>query len=150
MEVVAWSPNLTDARAAECGARRVAKEELFAAADFVTIHMILSDRTTDLITGTDLARMKPDAWLINCSRGPIVKEADLIQALRSGTIGGAALDVYNEEPLPVDHPFRALDNTILSPHKGYVTEETYRIFYSGTVEAIRAWLDGQPIRVITP
>ena len=150
MEVIAWSPNLTTERAGACGARLAAKDELFAAADFVTIHMVLSARTTDLVTASDLGRMKPTAWLVNCSRGPIVNERDLIRALEARTIGGAALDVYAVEPLPADHPFRVLDNTILSPHKGYVTEETYRVFYSGTVEAIRAWLDGNPIRVIAP
>ncbi len=150
MEVIAWSPNLTAERAADCGARLVTRDDLFKTADVVTIHMVLSGRTTDLVTATDLARMKPTAWLVNCSRGPIVNERDLIDALRSGAIGGAALDVYDVEPLPADHPLRALDNTVLSPHMGYVTEETYRVFYPGTVEAIRAWLDGDPIRVIAP
>ena len=150
MDVVAWSPNLTAERAAECGATLVTKDDLLATADIVTIHMVLSEATTDLLTTADLDRMKRTAWLVNCSRGPIVNEGDLIRCLESGRIAGAALDVFNEEPLPADHPFRRLGNTILSPHKGYVTEETYRAFYEGTVEAIRAWLDGEPIRVMAP
>ena len=150
MDVVAWSPNLTAERAAECGARLVTKDDLLATADIVTIHMVLSEKTTDLLTAPDLDRMKPTAWLVNCSRGPIVNEGDLIRCLEAGKIAGAALDVYDEEPLPADHPVRRLGNTILSPHKGYVTEETYRVFYEGTVEAIRAWLDGEPVRVLSP
>ena len=150
MDVVAWSPNLTAERASECGVRLASKQELLASADIVTIHMVLSAGTTNLISADDLGRMKRTAWLVNCSRGPIVNEGDLISALESRTIAGAALDVYDVEPLPPGHPFRSLDNTILSPHKGYVTEETYRVFYEGTVEAIRAWLDGTPIRVLTP
>ena len=112
--------------------------------------MVSSERTTDLVTAAELARMKPTAWLVNCSRGPIVNESDLIAALGSKAIAGAALDVYDVEPLPADHALRGLPNTILSPHKGYVTEETYRVFYEGTVDAILAWLGGAPIRVITP
>ena len=150
MDVVAWSPNLTAERAAECGARLVTKDDLLATADIVTIHMVLSEKTTDLLTAPDLDRMKPTAWLVNCSRGPLVNEGDLIRCLEAGKIAGAALDVYDEEPLPADHPVRRLGNTILSPHKGYVTEETYRVFYEGTVEAIRAWLDGEPVRVLSP
>lgn len=149
MEVIAWSPNLTPERAATCGARAVDKQTLFAAADMVTLHMVLSERTAGLVGAAELARMKPTAWLINTSRGPIVREADLIRALETGQIAGAALDVYDREPLPVDHPLRRLGNTILSPHKGYVTEETYRVFYQGTVDAIRAWLGGTPIHVLT-
>ena len=149
MEVVAWSQNLGAARASEVGATPVTKAELLARSDFVTLHLRLSDRTRGLIGGAELAAMKPSAWLINTSRGPIVDEAALIDALERRVIAGAALDVYDQEPLPEAHPLRRLDNTVLSPHVGYVTAETYRVFYAGTVAAVRAWLDGAPIRLLT-
>ncbi len=149
MEVIAWSPNLTAARAAEAGARLVSKDELFAAADVVTIHVVLSARSRGLVAAADLARMKPTAYLVNTSRGPIVDEAALVETLKAGRIAGAGLDVYGTEPLPADHPFRGLDNTVLTPHLGYVTEGTYRQVYPETVEDIVAWRAGQPIRVLT-
>lgn len=148
MRTVAWSQNLTAARAAEHGVKRVEKAELLSAADIVAIHLKLSERTHGLLQAADLAQMKPTAWLINTSRGPIVDEAALIEALRARRIAGAALDVFDIEPLPVDHPFRSLGNVVASPHIGYVTDETYRIFYGETVENIRAWIQGKPIRVI--
>jgi len=148
MSVVAWSRNLTAERAAECGARLVSKAELFEMSDYVSVHLRLSERTRDLIAAPDLARMKPTAWIVNTSRGPIINENDLIEALEKKVIAGAALDVFDIEPLPADHPLRRLDNTVLSPHKGYVAEESYRVFYAQTAEDIRAWLDGRPIRVI--
>jgi phosphoglycerate dehydrogenase-like enzyme len=149
MDILAWSQNLTPERAAECGATPVGKEELLAGADFVTIHLRLSERTRGLIGAPELAVMKSSAWLVNTSRGPIVDEAALIDALGRRAIAGAALDVYDQEPLPADHPLLRLDNTVLSPHLGYVTAGTYRAFYRGTVEAVRAWLDGAPIRVLS-
>jgi phosphoglycerate dehydrogenase-like enzyme len=149
MEVLAWSRNLTAERAAEVGATLVDKTELLERADFVTLHLQLSERTRGLIGAAELAAMKRTAWLINTSRGPIVDEAALIDALERRAIAGAALDVYDQEPLPEGHPLRRLDNSVLSPHLGYVTAETYRVFYAGTVAAVRAWLDGTPIKVLT-
>lgn len=148
MEVIAWSQNLTAEHAATLGATRVEKDELFGRADFVTIHLILSKRTRGLITARELALMKPEGYLINTSRGPIVEEGALIEALTNRKIAGAALDVYDEEPLPADHPLRKLDNVVLTPHLGYVTVENYRRCYSEAVEDIRAFLAGQPIRKI--
>jgi len=148
MKLVAWSTNLTAEQATEHGARRVSKDELFSVSDFIGIHLRLSERTRGLIAASDLARMKPTAWIVNTSRGEIVNQGDLIAALENRKIGGAAMDVYETEPLPPDHPFRRLPNTVLSPHKGFVTEESYRVFYGQTVENIRAWMDGKPIRII--
>ncbi len=150
MDVTAWSEHLTDERAAECGARRVSREELLRGADIVSIHLRLSGRSRDLFGASDLALMKPTAYLINTSRGPIVTEQALIEALRTGKIAGAGLDVYDEEPLPADHPLRSLDNVVLTPHSGYVTEEVYGAFYRETLENIQSWLDGEPRRVIDP
>ncbi len=150
MTIIAWSQNLTDDRAAECGAMRVGKEELLAQSDFVTVHLVLSDRTQGLIGPDELRRMKPSACLINTSRGPIVEEAALIQAIGQGIIAGAGLDVYDTEPLPSDHPYRTLPNVILTPHIGYVTEDSYRMFFGGIVENLEAWLAGQPIRILSP
>jgi phosphoglycerate dehydrogenase-like enzyme len=150
MEVIAWSQNLTAARAAEVGATLVSKDELLARSDVVTIHLVLGDRTRGLLGARELSRMKPTAYLINTSRGPIVDEAALVAALRHGTIAGAGLDVYDEEPLPLDHPLRTLPNTALTPHLGYVTEEGYRIFYGQALEDVKAWLAGQPVRVLRP
>ncbi len=129
MHLLAWSENLTEARAAEVGVRRVAKDELFASADFITVHLRLSPRTEGLVGARELALMRKDAYLVNTSRGPIVDEAALIQALDQGKIAGAALDVYDREPLPVDHPLRRAPNLLLTPHVGYVSRETYRVFY---------------------
>ena len=150
MSVIAWSENLTDARAIECGAVRVTKDELLAQSDFITIHLVLSDRTRGLIGAEELGRMKPVAYLVNTSRGPIVQETALIEAMELGVIAGAGLDVYDIEPLPADHPYRRLPNVLLTPHIGYVTEVTYRTFFGEMVENIEAWLSGDPIRVLTP
>ncbi len=148
MEVIAWSQNLTPERCAEHGVIHVSKDELFARADIVSIHTVLSKRTRGLIGADDFARMKPSAYLINTARGPIVDEAALLAALRDKRITGAGLDVFWEEPLARDHPIRSLDNVVLTPHLGYVTEETYRRFYREIVENIAAWLDGAPVRLV--
>ncbi len=150
MTVVAWSQNLTAEAAAAVGVRRVEKDDLFRLADVLSIHVRLSERTRGLVTARELALMRPEAYLINTSRGPIVVEADLIAALRAKRIAGAGLDVYNEEPPPADHPFRALDNVTVTPHLGYVTRETLSVFYSDTVEAVLAFANGAPIRVANP
>ncbi|MDA1097687.1 MAG: D-2-hydroxyacid dehydrogenase family protein [Proteobacteria bacterium] len=148
MRVIAWSENLTIARAKECNAELVSKAELFRQSDIVSIHLILSKRSRGLIGADDLALMKPDAYLVNTARGPIVDEAALLEVLQGGRIAGAALDVFDREPLPADHPLLSLDNTVLSPHMAYVTEENLRQFYQETVEDIAAWLNGQPVRVL--
>jgi phosphoglycerate dehydrogenase-like enzyme len=150
MDVVAWSQNLTDERAAEHGVTRVEREELFATADVVTVHLLWSKRTRGLIGADDFARMKPTAVFINTSRGPIVQEQALIEALQNGRIAGAGIDVYDQEPLPADHPMRTLPRTVLTPHLGYVTRGTYEVFYGEAVEDVAAFLAGSPIRVITP
>jgi phosphoglycerate dehydrogenase-like enzyme len=150
MKVIGWSQNLTAEQAKEGGATLVSKEELLRASDFVTIHLQLSPRTRGLIGAAELALMKPTAFFINTSRGPIADEKAIEAALREHKIAGAAIDVYNEEPLPLDHPFRKLDNILITPHLGYVTMENYKRFYGHMVEDIRAWLDGKPIRVIQP
>jgi phosphoglycerate dehydrogenase-like enzyme len=148
MRLVVWSENLTADRAGECGAELVAKDELLRSADVVTIHLVLGDRTRGLIGARELALMKPTAFLVNTSRGPIVDEAALLAALESGAIAGAGLDVYDREPLPADHPLRRARNTVLTPHLGYVSEETYRVFYEQTVEDIEAFLAGAPVRLL--
>jgi D-3-phosphoglycerate dehydrogenase len=148
MKVVAWSQNLTPEKCAELGVVYATKEELLRQSDIVTIHMVLSPRSKGLIGPAEFALMKKSAYLINTSRGPIVDEAALIDALSKGTIAGAALDVYDTEPLPVNHPLRKLPNALLTPHLGYVTQDNYRVFYSQIVEDIRAFLDGKPVRVI--
>jgi phosphoglycerate dehydrogenase-like enzyme len=150
MEVLAWSQNLTAERAAELGAVRVEKDDLLARSDVVSIHLVLSERTRGLIGARELGLMKRTAYLVNTSRGPIVDEAALVRALREGTIAGAGLDVYDEEPLPLDHPLRGLPSTVITPHLGYVTEETYRIFYGQALEDILAFLRGEPVRVLRP
>ena len=149
MPVIAWSQNLTPEAARQHGAERVEKAELFRRADIISIHTKLSARTTGLVGAAELALMKPDALLINTSRGPVIDEAALLAALHEGRIGGAGIDVYEPEPLPANHPLRTAPRTLLTPHIGYVTEDTYRVFYGGTVAAIRAWLDGKPIHVLT-
>ena len=149
MEVIAWSQNLTAEHASSLGAIQVEKDALFQRADFVTIHLILSKRTRVLVTARELALMKPGAYLINTSRGPIVEERALIEVLKNRKIAGAALDVYDEEPLPDEHPLRKLDNVVLTPHLGYVTVENYRLAYGDAVEDIRAFLAGHPIRTIS-
>ena len=143
MKVIAWSQNLTSERAAEGGAIRVSKEELFREADVLSIHLVLSDRTRGLVGAAELALMKPTARLINTSRGPIVVEADLVAALRDKKIAGAAIDVFDQEPLPLDHPFRKLPNLLATPHIGYVSRGLYERFYRDKVANIRNWLDSQ-------
>lgn len=140
MKILAWSPNLTIEKATEAGAVLVTKEVLFRESDFITIHMVLSDRTKDLIKMDELKLMKSSAYLINTSRGPLIRESDLIEILHERKIKGAALDVFNTEPLKADHPFRKLDNVLATPHIGFVTEETYSLFYQDTVNAINNWL----------
>jgi phosphoglycerate dehydrogenase-like enzyme len=148
MKTIAWSQNLTPEKAKEGGAEYVSKEDLFRQADIITIHLVLSDRSRGLIGAPELGLMKKTAYLVNTSRGPIVDEKALIAALQAKSIGGAGLDVFDQEPLPVDHPFRKLDNVVMTPHLGYVSEQNYRKFYPDIVEDIRAWLDGKPVRVI--
>lgn len=148
MEVIAWSQNLTDERAAEVGVRRVTKGELLSSADFVSIHLVLSDRSRGLIGGPELLAMKPTAVLINTSRGPIVDEAALVAALRVGVIAGAGLDVYDQEPLPSGHPLTTLPNVVLLPHLGYVSEPGMRHMYGQVVQDIAAFLAGEPIRTL--
>jgi phosphoglycerate dehydrogenase-like enzyme len=145
MNVNAWSQNLTPEKAQACGARLVSKEELFRSADILTIHLVLSERTNGLVGVAELQAMKPSARLINTSRGPIVDEPALVEVLRKRRIAGAALDVFDIEPLPADHPFRSSDNVLATPHIGYVARELYRTFYGDTVENItRWWLAQQP------
>ncbi len=150
METIAWSQNLTAERAAEAGAALVSKAELFARADIVSIHLVLSPRSRGLVGEAELARMKPTAFLVNTSRGPIVDEAALLAALRAKRIAGTGLDVFEPEPLPRDHPVLKLDNVVITPHLGYVTEEGYRLAYGQAVEDIRGFLEGKPMRVINP
>jgi phosphoglycerate dehydrogenase-like enzyme len=148
MRVIAWSANLTDERCAEHGVERVEKDELFRTADVVSVHLVLSDRTHHLVGAPELALMKPTAVLVNTSRGPIIDDDALIDALERGAIAGAGLDAFAVEPLPADHPYRRLTNVVATPHIGYVTNDCYRIFYDQIVEDIAAFLAGQPIRVI--
>ena len=151
MPVVAWSANLTDARCAELGVKREATLlDLLASSHIVTIHLRLSDRTRGLIGRPELQAMRPDAWLVNTSRGPIVDEAALLLALDEGWIAGAALDVYDTEPLPRDHPFRRHPRILATPHLGYVSDASWRSWFPEIVEDIEAWLDGAPIRQIVP
>lgn len=149
MDVIAWSQNLTAEVAYEHGARLVSKAELFAQADVVSVHLKLSERSRGLVGADELALLGPRGYLVNTSRGPIVDEAALVAALRAGSIAGAALDVFDVEPLPADHPLRGLPNTVLTPHIGYVTETTYAAFYAGVVEDIVAWLDDAPVRQLS-
>jgi phosphoglycerate dehydrogenase-like enzyme len=150
MRVIAWSQNLTAERAAAGGAELVDKATLFAESDVLSIHLILSDRTRGLVSAADLARMKPTAFLVNTARGPIVDEAALLDTLQNRRIAGAGIDVYEIEPLPADHPFRKLPNTVLTPHLGYVTEENYRVYFADAVEDIKGFLDGKPVRLVEP
>jgi phosphoglycerate dehydrogenase-like enzyme len=147
MKVIAWSQNLTRESAEKHGALLVSKEELFRTADIVTIHLVLSPRSKGIVGASELGLMKPTAFLVNTSRGPLVDENALIGALQNRSIAGAALDVYDTEPLPASHPFRTLDRLLATPHIGFVTNETYKIFYRDTVENIAAWLSGAPVRV---
>lgn len=141
MKIFAWSQNLTPEIAEAAGAELVSKDELFREADIVTIHLILSERTRGLVGAAELALMKPTSHLINTSRGPIVDESSLITALRSHAIAGAAIDVFEEEPLPEQHPFRSMDNMLATPHIGYVSESLYRTFYGDSLANITEWLD---------
>ena len=150
MSVIAWSEHLTAERAAEHGVRAVSKAELFGQSDVITVHVPLADGTRGMIGAADLALMKPTAYLVNTSRGPIVDGDALVRALRENRIAGAGLDVYDVEPLPLDDPLRSLPNTLLLPHIGYVTTDAYRVFYRDAVEDILAFDAGAPVRVITP
>ena len=150
MKVIAWSQNLTAEKAKEAGVDYASREDLFAQSDFVSIHYQLSDRSRGLITAADLGRMKKSAYLINTARAPIVDQAALLKALQDKKIAGAGLDVFEVEPLPFDHPYRKLDNVVLTPHLGYVSEQNYRKYFPDIVEDIRAFLDGKPVRVIVP
>ena len=146
MKVIAWSPNLTAERAREAGVGYASKEELFATADIVTIHVVLSPRSRGLVGRDDLSRMKPTAFLVNTSRGPIVDEQALLETLRERRIAGAAVDVFSVEPLPLDHPFRKLDNMVITPHLGYVSTDSLRAHYGQMVDTIDAWFKGDPPR----
>jgi phosphoglycerate dehydrogenase-like enzyme len=149
MDVIAWSQNLTDAAAAEAGAVRVEKDELFARSDVLSVHLVLSDRTRGLVGPAELALMKPTAFLVNTSRGPIVDESALVTALHSDTIAGAGLDVYDVEPLPAGHRLLSAPNTVLTPHIGFVTRGTYATWYPEAVKAVAAYLAGTPVNVLT-
>jgi len=149
MDVIAWSQNLTAERAAEIGAERVEKAALFERADVVTLHLILSDRSRGIVGAEDLARMKRTAFIVNTSRGPLIDQDALIAALKDGRIAGAGIDVFDIEPLPPGHPILAAPNTLLTPHLGYVSQQNYRAYYHGCVEAIEAFNAGAPVRVIT-
>lgn len=149
MRTIAWSQNLTEEKAKAAGADLVSKEDLFRNADFITIHLVLSDRSRGLVGAKELGLMKKTSYLINTSRGPIVDEKALIAALQNNAIAGAGLDVFDVEPLPLNHPFRKMDNVVITPHLGYVSEQNYRKYFPDIVEDIRAWLDGKPVRVIS-
>lgn len=148
MDVVAWSPNLTDERAAEAGVTRLDKHELFATSDVISLHLILSDRSRHIVDAAALAAMKPTAYLVNTSRAGLVDQAALMDALVKFRIAGAGLDVYPEEPLSPTDNVRDLDNVILTPHLGYVSRENFEAFYHNALEAVKAWRDGQPVRVL--
>lgn len=148
MRVVAWSPNLTDGRAAEVGAARVDKAALMAEADVLTLHIVLSDRSRGIVGAADIARMKPGAFIVNTSRGPLIDGAALVAALREGRIAGAGIDVFDQEPLPPGHPILSAPNTVLTPHLGYVTEENYRVYFEGAVEAVEGFLKGASVRAL--
>ncbi len=150
MKVIAWSQNLTAERAAEIGAERVEKAALFERADVVTLHLILSDRSRGIVGAGELARMKRTAFVVNTSRGPLIDQEALIAALKAGTIAGAGIDVFDIEPLPAGHPILSAPNTLLTPHLGYVSQQNYRAYYQGCVEAIEAFDAGAPVRVIAP
>ncbi|MGF3023317.1 D-2-hydroxyacid dehydrogenase family protein [Methylobacterium aquaticum] len=149
LRVTAWSPNLTPERAEAGGATLVPREALFSESDVVSLHMVLAPSTRGIVGAAEIARMRRGAILLNTSRGPLIDEAALLAALAEGRIR-AGLDVFDREPLPADHPLRAVPNAVLTPHLGYVTQSTYRMFYEDTVEAIAAWRRGAPVRVVTP
>ncbi len=148
MEVLAWSQNLDPHVAREHDVIPTSKDDLLARSDVVSLHLRLSDRTRGIIGAAELEQMKPSAYLVNTSRGPLVDESALVEVLRSGRIAGAGLDVYDEEPLPPDHPLLGTPHTVLTPHLGYVTDGGYRVFYGDAVEDIQAWLAGEPVRVL--
>src|SRR5882672_10432926 len=150
MKVIAWSQNLTPERCKEVGVDHVSKDDLFRKADFLSIHVQLGERNRGLITARELGLMKKTAYLINTSRGPVVEEKALIEALKNKQIGGAGLDVFDVEPLPVDHPFRKLDNVVLTPHLGYVSVENYKVYYPDIVANIRNFIDGKPVKTLAP
>jgi phosphoglycerate dehydrogenase-like enzyme len=149
MRVIAWSTNLTPEKCKEAGVEYVTKEELFKQSDFISIHVVLSQRSRGLVGAADIALMKPTAYLINTSRGPIIDEAAMLAALRDKKIGGAGLDVFDVEPLPKDHPLRKMDNVVITPHLGYVALKNYQHYFTGVVEDIRGFIDGKPVRVMT-
>jgi len=149
MKVIAWSQNLTAERCQEVGVGYVGKDDLFRQSDFITIHNVLSARSRGTVGANEFGLMKPSAFLINTSRGPIVDEAAMLAALRDKKIAGAGLDVFDTEPLPLDHPLRKMDNVVLTPHLGYVSEQNYKHYFAGVVEDIRGFLDGKPVRVMT-
>ena len=148
MKVIAWSQNLTPEKCKEAGVDYASKEDLFRQADLISIHVVLSQRSRGLVGAKELGLMKPTAYIVNTSRGPIIDEAALLVALRDRKIAGAGLDVFDVEPLPVDHPLRKLDNVVLTPHLGYVAQQNYRAYFGGVVDDIRAFLDGKPVRVL--
>ena len=148
MNVIAWSENMTAERAEECGTTLVSKDDLFRQSDYVVVMVIQSDRTIGLVGAHEIGLMKPNAYLVNPARGPIVDEAALLEALKHNRIAGAGLDVYAEEPLPADHPFRSLPNTVLMPHVAGFTKEHYAHWYNGMLEDVRSWLDGTVINEI--
>jgi phosphoglycerate dehydrogenase-like enzyme len=149
MKVIAWSQNLTAEKCAAAGVGHVSKDDLFRQSDFVCIHVVLSQRTRGIVGAHEFGLMKSSAFLINTSRGPIADEAALLSALREKKIAGAGLDVFDVEPLPLDHPLRKMDNVVLTPHLGYVSEQNYRAYFADVVGDIRAFLDGKPVRVMT-
>jgi phosphoglycerate dehydrogenase-like enzyme len=150
MKVIAWSQNLTESRASEVGALRVEKDELLTESDIISIHLVLSDRTRGLVGAREIGLMKPTAYIVNTSRGPIIEERALIEALKSEKIAGAGIDVFDTEPLPSDHPFLTLTNTVITPHIGYVSRENFQTFFKQASEDVVSWLNGQPIRVLNP
>jgi phosphoglycerate dehydrogenase-like enzyme len=149
MDVIAWSQNLTEERCAELGVRKVTKDELLSSADVLGVFLVFSERSRNTLRADDLAKMKAGAILVNISRGPIVEEKGLVEALRSGHLAGAGLDVFDREPLPVDHPFRSLDNVVVTPHIGYVTEDLFRTAWQRMAQDVAAYLAGSPLRVVT-
>ena len=148
MKIVAWSPNLTQKRCVDLGIKKVTKEDLFSHSDVITIHMVLSESTRDLVGADDLAKMKPSSYLVNTSRGPIINEPALLKVLQTKKISGAGLDVFNVEPLPKEHLFRQLNNVVLTGHTGYVVAELYEKVYGQALENIKAWIDKFPVRLL--
>jgi phosphoglycerate dehydrogenase-like enzyme len=149
MKVIAWSQNLTPEKCAEVGVGYVGKDDLFGQADFISVHVVLSQRSRGLVGVKEIGLMKPSAYLINTSRGPIIDEPAMLAALRDKKIAGAGLDTFDIEPLPLDHPLRKMDNVVITPHLGYVSTQNYKHYFTGAVEDIRGFLDGKPVRVMT-